>query len=199
MRNNKIYRRWQLMKYYISDLHFGHHNVLKFDSRPFGSVEEMNQVLIDNWNNTIKPNDEVYLLGDIFWKNDYADEILPKLKGQKHLIKGNHDKINNTMQKHYESIQEYKRIKDEGRVVVLSHYPIAHWDAQFHGSYHLYGHIHVTQDRAFYEFYKDYCIEKGLQFNSFNVGCMMPQMNYTPRTLDYLIEFHKTKIIKEGE
>ena len=64
------------MKYYISDLHFGHKNVLKFDNRPFDSVEEMNQTILDNWNNTIKNNDDVYLLGDIFWKNDLADEIV---------------------------------------------------------------------------------------------------------------------------
>ena len=176
------------MKYYISDLHFGHKNVLKFDNRPFSSVEEMNQTILDNWNNTIKSNDDVYLLGDIFWKNDLADEILPKLKGQKHLILGNHDRINNTMKKEYVSIQEYKRIKDCGLDVILSHYPIAHWDGQFHGSVHLYGHIHVTQDRAFYEMYMDYCkTEGGLKFNAINVGCMMEYMNYAPRNLEYLL------------
>ena len=95
------------MKHYISDLHFGHKNVLKFDRRPFSSVEEMNQTILDNWNNTIKSDDDVYLLGDIFWKNDLADEILPKLKGQKHLILGNHDRINNTMKKEYVSIYAF--------------------------------------------------------------------------------------------
>ena len=177
------------MNYYISDLHFGHDNVLRFDSRPFDNAEHMNKVIIENWNNTVTNADEIYILGDVFWKNDLADEILPKLKGQKHLILGNHDRINNTMKKHYKSIQEYKRIKDNGRDLILCHYPIAHWDGQFHGSYHLYGHIHSTQDRAFMEHYKQYCISRGLKYNSFNVGCMLPHMNYTPKTLDEIILF----------
>ena len=176
------------MKYYISDLHFGHKNVLKFDNRPFGSVEEMNQAILDNWNKTVTDKDEVYVLGDVFWKNDLADEILPKLKGQKHLVKGNHDRVNSIMKSQYTSISDYKRIKDEGLDIILSHYPIAHWDGQFHGSVHLYGHIHVTQDRAFYEMYMDYCkTEGGLKFNAINVGCMMEYMGYTPRNLEYLL------------
>lgn len=176
------------MKYYISDLHLGHNNVLGFDKRPFSTVEEMDQHIVEKWNQTVSDSDEVYILGDVFWKNDLADEILPKLKGQKHLMVGNHDRINNNMRKRYTSIQEYKRIKDNGRDVVLCHYPIAHWDGQFHGSYHLYGHIHVTQDRGFMDFYKKYCTDNGLKYNSFNVGCMLDYMGYTPRTLDYIIE-----------
>lgn len=175
------------MKFYISDLHFGHNNVLRFDNRPFDTVEEMNNKIIENWNSVVGNKDEVYILGDVFWKNDLAEHILPKLKGNKHLIKGNHDKLSDFMRKYYSSIDEYKRIKDEGRDVILSHYPIAHWDGQFHGSVHLYGHIHVTQDRAFYDYYGNYCREKGLKFQAYNVGCMMGYMDYTPRTLDYII------------
>lgn len=85
------------MKYYISDLHFGHKNVLSFDDRPFDNVEYMNKVIINNWNSAVTNSDEIYILGDVFWKNDLAEEILPKLKGRKHLILGNHDRINNTM------------------------------------------------------------------------------------------------------
>lgn len=56
------------MKYYISDLHFDHTNVIKFDNRPFKDVEEMNNTLINNWNSVVKKSDIVYVLGDfLLW------------------------------------------------------------------------------------------------------------------------------------
>ena len=52
---------------YISDLHFGHANIIKIDKRPFSDVEEMNQKMIENWNNKVKSDDWVYILGDFCW------------------------------------------------------------------------------------------------------------------------------------
>lgn len=60
------------MKFYISDLHFGHKNILTFDNRPFFTLAEMEQTIISNWNNRVEKNDEVYVLGDMFWYNDEA-------------------------------------------------------------------------------------------------------------------------------
>lgn len=76
------------MKFYIGDLHFNHESAIDFDNRPFKSVEEMNETLIDNWNNQINKKDEVYILGDMFMKNQNATEILSRLKGNKFLVKG---------------------------------------------------------------------------------------------------------------
>lgn len=53
--------------YYISDLHFGHYNIMRFDNRPFNSVEEMDKALIDNWNSVVSEGDTVYILGDFCW------------------------------------------------------------------------------------------------------------------------------------
>ena len=77
---------------FISDLHFGHNNIIRFDNRPFQSVEEMDETLISNWNNKINKNDTVYILGDISWyPKDKTAEILSTLKGNKYLLTGNHD------------------------------------------------------------------------------------------------------------
>ena len=80
------------MNYYISDLHFGHGNIIKFDQRPFATVEEMTHVLIRNWNSTVTNQDTVYILGDFCWgkETDWI-RILDKLNGNKVLIRGNHD------------------------------------------------------------------------------------------------------------
>ena len=54
--------------FFTSDLHFGHENVIKFDERPFNSVEEMDEELIKRWNNKVGKGDIVYVLGDLIWK-----------------------------------------------------------------------------------------------------------------------------------
>ena len=107
------------MKFYISDLHFGHKKSLAFDNRPFSSLEEMEYTLISNWNSRIGKNDEVYILGDMFWYNANAPKILAELKGRKYLILGNHDRVNTEMAKHFiwcDKRLEY--IKDEGQKIV---------------------------------------------------------------------------------
>ena len=54
--------------FFTSDLHFGHENVLRFDNRPFETVEEMDEELINRWNDKVGKGDLVYVLGDLIWK-----------------------------------------------------------------------------------------------------------------------------------
>lgn len=176
------------MKFYISDLHFGHKNVLTFDNRPFESIEQMNEVLVNNWNSVVKANDDIYVLGDMFWNNNIIEEILPKLKGNKYLILGNHDRINKTMKDNFIWIKEMETIKDGDNHIVLCHYPIAHWKNQHYGYLHLYGHIHTGRDTRPFETYGDLCKKEEIPFECYNVGCMIDYMDYTPRTLDYIRE-----------
>lgn len=81
------------MNYYISDLHFGHKNILRFDNRPYNTTEEMELDLISRWNKQVSNADHVYVLGDFLWKagSDEWIRILNKLNGNIHLILGNHD------------------------------------------------------------------------------------------------------------
>ena len=65
---------------YIADTHFGHANILRFDQRPFQNLEEMNEVLINNWNRAVTSADWVYILGDFCWgKEPDWLELLKKL------------------------------------------------------------------------------------------------------------------------
>lgn len=177
------------MKFYISDLHFGHENMLKFDKRPFSSLNEMKTALTANWNGAVGKSDEVYILGDAFWNNDEAAEVLSCLKGKKYLILGNHDRINSLMKQHYEWIKEYAEIKDNGRHIVLCHYPIAHWHNADYGYIHLFGHIHNSgRDTRPFNDYIAQMKQRGVPYECYNVGCMMPYMGYTPRTLDEIIK-----------
>ena len=58
-----------MQTYYISDLHFGHVNALSFDNRPFKTIEDHDNTIINNWNNVVGIDDEIYILGDISWYN----------------------------------------------------------------------------------------------------------------------------------
>lgn len=80
------------MTYFTSDLHIGHENIIRFSNRPFSTLGEMNRTLVDNWNSRVTERDDVFILGDMFYrKKEGVEEILRKLKGRKHLIVGNHD------------------------------------------------------------------------------------------------------------
>ncbi len=137
------------MNFYISDLHFGHKNIILYDSRPFNSVEEMNDTMIKNWNNAISYNDTVYTLGDMFCciKTEQAIGILEQLKGHKVLIKGNHDVdvINEEVIKYFDEVTDYLEVKDQNKNIVLCHYPIPCFNNHFSNDwYHFYGHVHQS-------------------------------------------------------
>ncbi len=78
-----------------ADHHFGHINIINYCARPFRSTTEMDEAMVTLWNETVKPGDEVYHLGDIFWIGSsdwyWAEQLLKKLHGWKYLVKGSHD------------------------------------------------------------------------------------------------------------
>lgn len=160
--------------FFISDCHFGHVNSIKFNNRPFKTIEEMNEKLIENWNSVVKDGDEIYCLGDFSFhssQNKIA-EILSKLNGKKHLISGNHDRqkihIKTLM---WDSVSYYKHLNINGHVVILCHYPIFDFDRAYHNSIHLFGHIHDQKElEEIYDFHKNkkfysYCV--GVDFNNY--------------------------------
>ena len=177
--------------FYISDWHYGHENVIRFDDRPFASLRHMNGTLISRWNDTVGPDDMVYVLGDMFWcQQEEAEGVLEALNGKIFLIKGNHDRIwGGKFRKRLSGVLDYAEISDEGRHVILCHYPILTFKNHMRGWCHLYGHVHNSEEYDMVEsFRKTMEKRQKLPLRMYNVGCMMPYMDYTPRTLaDILI------------
>lgn len=137
------------MIYYTSDLHFGHEKIIRYENRPFETVEEMNEKLIENWNSVVTDEDTVYHLGDFAVKNSKMTiekimEIYHRLNGKKILIIGNHD--TNWIGKVADQLDYkpalYTEIKDGDDIVDLMHYPIEDWDGKQYGTIHLHGHNH---------------------------------------------------------
>lgn len=80
------------MLYFTSDLHFGHRSVITYCNRPWATVEEMDEGLIERWNETVKPEDLVVIAGDMFFCGaTRLKEIMQRLHGRKQLVLGNHD------------------------------------------------------------------------------------------------------------
>lgn len=171
------------MNYYISDLHIGHENILRFDNRPFADVNEMNNKLIENWNARVRSDDTVYILGDFIWaKESEWPSIVGSLGGNKVLIRGNHDpkQFSASTKRMFQEITDLKEIKDSGKHVVMCHYPIPFFRASFASTaFMLYGHVHQTIE---YEYIAK--LRREVKANStgygtpngnfINVGCMMP-------------------------
>ena len=181
------------INYFISDLHFGHVNALSFDNRPFTEIEKHDEALIKNWNERVGIDDEVYVLGDISFHNaTKTAEIFSSLNGKKHLIKGNHDGklLKGTLVRNqFVEICDYKELYvGDNKYVVLSHYPIVCFRGHYYGWVHLYGHVHDSYEWNIVQHQK-FLMEQlyDKQCNMFNVGCMIPYMNYCPRTLEEII------------
>ena len=197
------------MNYYIGDMHLFHKNVTKegtnFDNRPFKIMEEMHEVIKTNWNGIVTSSDDVYIDGDLCWKHDESSiSLVSQLKGNKHLILGNHDNIKDQRYRQlFNEIVPYKEVNDviDGKIyrVILSHYPIAFWNHQHKftrdgkeykkWAIQLYGHVHNSiEENIFREFLNIINTKYDISCEAYNVGCMMDYMGYTPRTLKEIRE-----------
>ena len=125
--------------WFTSDPHFGHANIIRLCNRPFSSVEEMNEVLVANYNALVRPEDTLYMLGDVAFKHK-ADTIIPRINGCKILIEGNHDvKYDRDL---FDEIHDIETVTYGGYRFVLCHYPFAEWPGYYKGAIHLHGHQH---------------------------------------------------------
>ena len=142
--------------WFTADTHLGHENVIRYCNRPFPSVAEMDEGLIENWNQAVNPDDVIYHLGDFtLLGKEPANAYFQHLNGRIRVIPGGHD--HRWLGKgdylsgsgHPVSIlPPLRTIKvslpdpDQPQLIVLCHYSLRVWDRSHYGSWHLYGHSH---------------------------------------------------------
>ena len=198
--------------FYIADTHFGHENILKLCNRPFDSIEAMTEALVENWNSRVKGNDKVYILGDMFYKTADAEGILKRLKGQKHLILGNHDaswleeytvsksekmdtlphqsyrfvKSKADVSLYFKSVSQILQMTDGDCGCMLCHYPLLTWKHEKR-LYMIHGHLHEdTSDPFFHHLAEnERILNAGVDING-----------YMPVTLEEMIE--NNRAFKKG-
>lgn len=192
--------------FFTSDLHFGHENVLRFDSRPFATAEEMDAELVRRWNAKVGKGDLVYVLGDLIWKarNGDAHNLIKSLNGQIILIKGNHDRfLHNAQAKAaLAGIKDYDDIcvtLEDGSVrrCILSHYFIPFYNGHRHQAIHLHGHSHFTEEADLELKMAKELNESGFKNEIYNVGCMY--WDYAPVTLDEILRHSASATVPKCE
>jgi calcineurin-like phosphoesterase family protein len=147
-----------------ADQHFGHQGILK-RGRPFQTVEDMDDAMIERHNKRVGKKDHVFFVGDFSGSNDekYLRKIFHALNGQKHLIPGNHDtkqvlnlpwatpvRLNVQLPPGHDEkgevweqpVRDSRVIKQGGRKFILQHFAPQSWDQMYNGAYLLYGHTH---------------------------------------------------------
>lgn len=171
------------MIYYLSDTHFGHNREFIWKSRGFCSIEEHDEILVENFNKVVKTNDTVYFLGDF----TYGDPIKYFLKlncNNWFWVHGNHDgRIYQALKytgriKHY--VFGYMDININKQKLTLSHFPMLAWEQSHRGAVNVYGHLHGR--------------EIPIKGKMIDVG--MDCINNTPISHDELIE--RVKLMPEG-
>lgn len=133
------------MRFFTSDTHFGHKRIIELCDRPFKDVDEMNEAIIQNWNEIVGEDDTVFHLGDVAL-GTIADSLplVGRLNGHKFLVIGNHDRLfqperlsdkqRERWEGEYDKVFEYSspslEIEINGEAVMLSHFP---YDGDSHG------------------------------------------------------------------
>ena len=131
--------------WFIADTHFNHANIIKYCNRPFKSLEEMNLVMIKNWNSRVKKEDTIFIVGDFIFTNSPGGkhgeglkvdvkDFTSQLNGTKVFIEGNHDKNNHTNSHIQKLVLAYG-----GNNINLVHNP-EHADYRY--KINLTGHVH---------------------------------------------------------
>lgn len=142
--------------WFMSDLHYGHFNSIRHSSRPFTTLEELNNYIREELRTKLSPNDYLFDLGDLFWKTDYEEvgRVLDCIPCPLVKILGNHD--NENIWYKFPSAQKKTVVTDRVDVcikdgdrdykLVLDHYPILSWNGRHHGSWNIHGHCHGGVD-----------------------------------------------------
>lgn len=168
-----------VQKHYIADTHFGHEAIIGLCGRPFNSIREMDDFMVDSWNSVVRDTDIVYHLGDFsFGGAAHAKAIFRRLNGRKILVLGNHDVDRDGNALSYLADLDWEQAPthaltttDGGERLYLSHYAHRVWPASNRGSVHFYGHSHGCLDAV------------GM---SRDVGVDLADVAFTPRTFHHL-------------
>jgi calcineurin-like phosphoesterase family protein len=149
----------ETMTFFTSDTHYGHANIIKYSGRPFKNADDMTYALKENHNAIVKPDDDVYHLGDhSYYDFNSTVDLLFELNGFFHYIFGNHDNVMKEIRRHMKRspssdltidlekkirfLGNMEEVEVEGINITLNHYAMKVWNRSHYGAWHLYGHSH---------------------------------------------------------
>ena len=161
--------------WFISDTHFGHRNIIGYCRPEFPFVEDMDEALIKNWNERVKPGDRVYHLGDFAISPKHAAAIRPRLNGTIRLIVGNHDDIPKLVNYGlFQRVQLWRAFKEHG--FTATHIPLAASQLR-HGTFNVHGHVHANNS----------------ELEPHHLNICVEQTNYAPLHLNEVLALIEAK------
>ena len=130
--------------FFTSDTHFGHGGARGRFRRPFDTTASMDEAIIQRWNETIGPDDEIWHLGDFAVRRPVEEmqAVLHRLAGRKHILLGNNDDERTAGLAGWASVGHYLETEVDGARLVLCHYPFRTWNRMYKGALNLHGHSH---------------------------------------------------------
>jgi calcineurin-like phosphoesterase family protein len=133
-----------LAVWFTADTHFGHAGALALYRRPFASVAAMDAAMVERWNATVQPDDDIWHLGDFALRTPPAGAaiLLRALSGRKHLVTGNNDPPEIIALPEWSSVQTYAEVTVGSQRLVLCHYAFRTWNGMAKGALNLHGHSH---------------------------------------------------------
>jgi calcineurin-like phosphoesterase family protein len=135
-----------MVNFYTADPHFGHEAILRFENRPFSSIEEMDETMLANLKKALGSRDTLYILGDFVWAKSHEEDRVRKLlraiPGKKVLVTGNHDPHWVTHLPEWGAVHEMIEVKEDGQRLTLCHYPLITWPGVRYGALCAFGHVH---------------------------------------------------------
>lgn len=167
--------------WFVSDHHFGHDNMLNFVDgsgnkiRQFDDISHMNETLIERHNSLVNDIDHVYFGGDVCFDNDTFHRIMPRLKGKKRLILGNHDHFRmDEYYKYFKKIVSWRQFSNFKHRFTFCHYPLHESAFNNRVKFCVHGHIHknLIKDGR----YINVCVEH-TNYSPVSVDDLMKEMD----------------------
>ncbi len=126
--------------FFTADTHFGHKNILLYEDRPWGNLEDMKVGLINNWNSVVGKDDLIWVLGDFSFRGfEETKEIFDSLNGVKRIILGNHDrKVDHYRRMGWDFVSKYPVLYQ--KIYMLSHQPL--YMNKHMPMINVHGHLH---------------------------------------------------------
>lgn len=131
-----------MKRFVIADTHFGHENIIKYCNRPFANAAEMDTYMIEVWNSIVGQDDVVWMLGDFALADkEKIRHLVRKLKGNKRLILGNHDRASENFYREagFNFVSKWPVLIDD--FVILSHAPLQYMSEEC-AFFNIFGHVH---------------------------------------------------------
>jgi calcineurin-like phosphoesterase family protein len=130
--------------WFTADFHLGHTNIIRYCNRPFATVEEMDQAIVERLNASVKRDDVLYFLGDFCMGGQQRIFAYRRRIHCKKIfaVPGNHDKQACKLKEEFSWLDNLAEVSIHGQSIVVCHYALRVWNRSNRGSWHLYGHSH---------------------------------------------------------